>query len=205
MNFYNYVNLEEVLFRLTDIHFFYICIVNNLINLRIKPRIKMISKKIQEALNEQLNAEFYSSYFYLSMSAYFESKDLQGFSQWFRLQADEEYAHAMKIFDYVYQIGGEVKLMKIDGPKTNWDSFLEVFQDTFEHEQKVTKSINDLLELSYAEKDHATVNFLQWFVSEQVEEEATAMQNVKKMEMIGDDKAGLFMIDKELGGRVAGQ
>ena len=165
----------------------------------------MISKKIQKALNEQLNAEFYSSYFYLSMSAYFESKDLQGFAQWFRLQADEEYAHAMKIFDYVYQIGGEVKLMKIDGPKTNWDSFLEVFQDTFEHEQKVTKSINDLLELSYAEKDHATVNFLQWFVSEQVEEEATAMQNVKKMEMIGDDKAGLFMIDKELGGRVSGQ
>jgi len=165
----------------------------------------MISQKIQKALNEQLNAEFYSSYFYLSMSAYFESKDLQGFAQWFRLQADEEYAHAMKIFDYVYQIGGEVKLMKIDGPKTNWDSFLEVFQDTFEHEQKVTKSINDLLELSYAEKDHATVNFLQWFVSEQVEEEATAMQNVKKMEMIGEDKAGLFMIDKELGGRVAGQ
>ena len=165
----------------------------------------MISQKIQKALNEQLNAEFYSSYFYLSMSAYFESKDLQGFAQWFRLQADEEYAHAMKIFDYVYQIGGEVKLMKIDGPKTNWDSFLEVFQDTFEHEQKVTKSINDLLELSYAEKDHATVNFLQWFVSEQVEEEATAQQNVKKMEMIGDDKAGLFMIDKELGGRVAQQ
>jgi ferritin len=165
----------------------------------------MISKKIQEALNEQINAEFYSSYFYLSMSAYFESMDLQGFSKWFRVQADEEYAHAMKIFDYVYQIGGEVKLMKIDGPKTNWDTFLEVFQDTFEHEQKVTKSINDLLELSYAEKDHATVNFLQWFVSEQVEEEATAMQNVKKMEMIGEDKAGLFMIDKELGGRVAGQ
>ena len=165
----------------------------------------MISQKIQKALNQQLNEEFYSSYFYLSMSAYFESKDLQGFAQWFRLQADEEYAHAMKIFDYIYQIGGEAKLMKIDGPKTNWDSFLEVFQDTFDHEQKVTKSINDLLELSYEEKDHATVNFLQWFVSEQVEEEATAMQNVKKMELIGDDKAGLFMIDKELGGRVAQQ
>jgi len=165
----------------------------------------MISQKIQKALNQQLNEEFYSSYFYLSMSAYFESNDLQGFAQWFRLQADEEYAHAMKIFDYIYQIGGEVKLIKIDGPKTDWNSFLEVFQDTYEHEQKVTKSINDLLELSYAEKDHATVNFLQWFVSEQVEEEATAMQNVKKMEMIGDDKAGLFMIDKELGGRVAQQ
>jgi len=155
----------------------------------------MISKKIQDALNKQLNEEFYSSYFYLSMSAYFESKDLQGFSQWFRVQA--------KIFDYIYQIGGEVKLMKIDGPKTDWDSFLEVFQDTFEHEQKVTKSINNLLDLSISEKDHATVNFLQWFVSEQVEEEATAQQNVKKMEMIGDSKAGLFMFDKELGSRVA--
>jgi ferritin len=163
----------------------------------------MIAKKIQDALNTQLNAEFYSSYFYLSMSAYFESNDLQGFSRWFRVQANEEYAHAMKIFNYIYQIGGGVKLMKIDGPKTDWDSFLEVFQDTFEHEQKVTKSINTLLELSITEKDYATVNFLQWFVSEQVEEEATAQQNVKKMKMIGDSKSGLFMLDRELGSRVS--
>jgi ferritin len=163
----------------------------------------MILKKIQDELNTQLNAEFYSSYFYLSMSAYFESNDLQGFSRWFRVQANEEYAHAMKIFNYIYQIGGGVKLMKIDGPKTDWDSFLEVFQDTFEHEQKVTKSINTLLELSITEKDYATVNFLQWFVSEQVEEEATAQQNVKKMKMIGDSKSGLFMLDRELGSRVS--
>ena len=162
----------------------------------------MISEKIQKALNKQINEEFYSSYFYLSMSAYFESNDLQGFAQWFRLQADEEHAHAMKMFDYMYQIGGDVNLMKIEGPKTDWDSFLEVFQDTFEHEKKVTKNINSLLDLAYAEKDHATVNFLQWFVNEQVEEEATSQQNVKKMEMIGDSKAGLFMVDKELGGRV---
>jgi len=162
----------------------------------------MISKKIQEALNKQINAEFYSSYFYLSMSAYFEAKDLQGFAKWFRMQADEEYAHAMKIFDYVYQIGGEVMLQKIDGPKTGWDSFLEVFKDTFEHEQKVTKSINTLVDLAQKEKDHATVNFLQWFVSEQVEEEATAQMNVKKMEMIGDSKSGLFMLDNELGSRI---
>ncbi len=162
----------------------------------------MISEKVQAALNKQINEEFYSSYLYLSMSAYFESQDLQGFAQWFRVQADEEHLHAMKMFDYMYQIGGDVNLMKIEGPKTDWISFLEVFQDTYEHEQKVTKNINKLLELAYAEKDHATVNFLQWFVSEQVEEEATSMQNVKKMEMIGDDKAGLFMVDKELGGRV---
>ncbi len=162
----------------------------------------MMSPKIQEALNKQLNAEFFSSYFYLSMSAYFESNDLQGFAKWFRLQADEEYAHAMKIFNYIYQIGGAVKLDKIGGPKTEWDSFLEVFSDTFEHEQKITKSINNLLDLSIREKDHATVNFLQWFVSEQVEEEATAQQNVKRMEMLGDSKAGLFMLDRELGSRV---
>jgi len=162
----------------------------------------MISKKIQEELNKQINAEFYSSYFYLSMSAYFEAMDLQGFAKWFRMQADEEYAHAMKIFDYVYQIGGEVKLQKIAGPKTGWDSFLEVFKDTFEHEQKVTNSINTLVDLAQQEKDHATVNFLQWFVSEQVEEEATAQMNVKKMEMIGDSKSGLFMLDNELGSRV---
>lgn len=163
----------------------------------------MISQKIQDELNTQLNAEFYSSYFYLSMSAYFESNDLQGFSRWFRVQANEEYSHAMKIFNYIYQIGGVVKLMKIDGPKTDWDSFLEVFEDTFEHEQKVTKSINTLLDLSMTEKDYATVNFLQWFVSEQVEEEATSQQNVKKMKMIGDSKSGLFMLDKELGSRVS--
>ena len=165
----------------------------------------MIAEKIQNALNKQLNAEFYSSYFYLSMSAYFESKDLMGFAQWFRVQANEEYAHAMKIFDYIYQIGGSVKLMEIKGPKTDWNTFLEVFQDTYEHEQNVTKSINEILDLAYKEKDHATVNFLQWFVSEQVEEEATAQQNVKKMEMIGDSKAGLFMLDRELGSRVAQQ
>ena len=163
----------------------------------------MISKNIQTALNKQLNAEYYSSYFYLSMSAYFEANDLQGFAKWFRMQADEEYAHAMKIFDYVYQIGGEVELQKIDGPKTEWNSFLDVFKDTFEHEQVVTKSINELVDLAQNEKDHATVNFLQWFVSEQVEEEATAQMNVKKMEMIGDSKSGLFMLDNELGSRTA--
>jgi len=162
----------------------------------------MITNKIQEELNKQINAEFYSSYFYLAMSAYFEAKDLQGFAKWFRMQADEEHAHAMKIFEYVYRIGGEVILQKIDGPKTDWDSFLEVFKDTFEHEQKVTNSINTLVDLAQKEKDHATVNFLQWFVSEQVEEEATAQMNVKKMEMIGDSKSGLFMLDNELGSRI---
>ena len=185
---------------------FYIFSVQNYLIVNVILRgFKMISKNIQTALNKQLNAEFYSSYFYLSMSAYFEANDLQGFAKWFRMQADEEYAHAMKIFDYVYQVGGEVALQKIDGPKTKWNSFLEVFKDTFVHEQKVTKSINAIVDLAQREKDHATVNFLQWFVGEQVEEEATAQMNVKKMEMIGDSKSGLFMLDNELGSRTAQQ
>ena len=185
---------------------FYIFNVQNYLIVNVILRgFKMISKNIQTALNKQLNAEFYSSYFYLSMSAYFEANDLQGFAKWFRMQADEEYAHAMKIFDYVYQVGGEVALQKIDGPKTKWNSFLEVFKDTFVHEQKVTKSINAIVDLAQREKDHATVNFLQWFVGEQVEEEATAQMNVKKMEMIGDSKSGLLMLDNELGSRTIQQ
>ena len=163
----------------------------------------MKSSKVEQAINKQINAELYSSYLYLSMVAFFESHDQQGFAKWFRIQADEEYAHAMKFFDYLHNIGGKVTLSKIEGPKTNWDSFLTVFKETSKHEQEVTKSINDLVDLAIAEKDHATVNFLQWFVSEQVEEEATAEQNVRKMEMIGDSKSGLYMLNRELGSRVS--
>ena len=163
----------------------------------------MKSSKVEQALNKQINAELYSSYLYLSMAAFFESNDLQGFAKWFRLQADEEYAHGMKIFDYIHDIGGKVTLSEIKGPKTGWDSFLAVFQETSKHEQQVTKSINDIVDLAMAEKDHATVNFLQWFISEQVEEEAIAEQNVRKMEMIGDSKSGLYMLNRELGSRVS--
>jgi len=163
----------------------------------------MVSKKMQDALNKQLNLEFYSSYFYLSMSAYFELNDLQGFATWFRLQSDEEYSHALKIFDFLNQVGGKITLGKIEAPKTKWDSFLAVFQDTLDHEKAVTKGINDLVDLAISEKDHATANFLQWFVSEQIEEESTAQQNVTKMEMIGDSKSGLYILNREFGSRVA--
>jgi len=163
----------------------------------------MVSSKVQQALNKQLNAEFYSSYLYLSMSAYFESNDLQGFAKWFRLQAQEEYSHAMKIFDYLNHISGKITLSKIEDPKTKWNSFLSVFQDTSGHEKEITKAINDLMDLAISEKDHATANFLQWFVSEQIEEEATAQQNVKKMQMIGDSKSGLYMLNREFGSRVS--
>jgi ferritin len=161
----------------------------------------MISKKVEEAINNQLNAELYSSYAYLAMSAYFESQDLSGFATWFRLQSNEEYGHAMKIFDYIHQIGGTVTLKEVKAPKTDWKDFVEVFRDTFDHEQRVTIMINKLVDLAIKEKDHATTNFMQWFISEQVEEEATSAQILKKMEMVGDSKAGLFMIDREMGNR----
>lgn len=165
----------------------------------------MITKKVEDALNKQLNAELYSSYAYLAMSAHFESNDLSGFARWFRLQSEEEYSHAMKIFDYIHQIGARVKLTEVKAPKLTWKTFVDVFKDTYKHEQNVTNMINNIVDLAMTEKDHATANFLQWFVSEQVEEEATSGQLLKKMEMVGDSKAGLFMMDRELGGRAASQ
>ena len=165
----------------------------------------MIPKKVQDALNNQINEELFSSYSYLAMSAYFEENDLNGFASWFRMQSQEEYGHAMKIFDYAHQAGGKVVLKQIANPKGNWKTNLEVFKDMFTAEKKVTKSINNLVELALKEKDHATNNFMQWFVSEQVEEEATAQKLVKRMEMVGDSSAGLLILDRELGGRAAAQ
>lgn len=161
----------------------------------------MIKEKIQEALNQQINAEFYSSYEYLAMSAYFESVNLSGFAQWMRLQSQEEYGHAIKFYDYMQQVDGKITLMKIDPPSGGWKSPLDVFQETYAHEQKVTKSIYSLVELAMSEKDFATNNFLQWFVSEQVEEEATALKILEKIKLIGDNKSALFLLDREMSQR----
>ena len=165
----------------------------------------MVPQKVQTALNNQLNEEMFASYSYLAMSAYFESHDLSGFAGWFRAQSAEEYGHAMKIFDYLHQAGGKVTLKEIKSPKINWKAYLDVFKDMYTAEQKVTKSINSIVELSGKEKDYATNNFLQWFVSEQVEEEATAQKLLKRMEMVGNNTPGLLMMDREMGMRVAGQ
>ncbi len=165
----------------------------------------MIQKKVQDALNNQLNEEMFSSYNYLAMAAYFESNDLSGFASWFKAQSTEEYAHAMKIFEYIHQVGGRVSLKEIKPPKTNWTSNLEVFKDMYSSERKVSKSIDSIVELSNKEKDYATNNFMQWFVSEQVEEEATAQKLLKRMEMVGNNAAGLLMMDRELGMRAAQQ
>jgi ferritin len=163
----------------------------------------MISAKMQKALNTHLNEEFYSSYLYLSMAAYFEAKNLKGFANWMRIQAAEEQMHGMKFFNFILQKGGKVTLAEIGAPKIEWKSISEVFTDTLKHEQKITGLINKLVEVAMLEKDFATNNFLQWFVTEQVEEEANVEEIIHKIEMIGDNKSGLYMLDNELGARVA--
>ncbi len=161
----------------------------------------MISKKVQQAFNSQLNEELYSSYLYLSMAAHFEAKNLKGFAHWFRIQSQEEYGHALKFFNFILQKGGKVSLTQIATPKTEWNSIAEVFNDTLKHEQKISDLINKLVEVSMEEKDYAAHTFLQWFVTEQVEEEANVEEIIQKIEMIGDNKSGLFLLDNELGSR----
>ncbi len=162
----------------------------------------MIKEKIQTALNEQLNAEMYSSYLYLSMSAYFESVALKGFANWMRVQTQEELTHAMKFYDFIQESGGKVILTAVDAPQIQWDSPLAAFEHVYKHEQKVTGMINNLVNLAVTEADHAANNFLQWFVTEQVEEESSADEIVQKMKLSGDDRSALSFLDKELGKRV---
>jgi ferritin len=162
----------------------------------------MVKKKIEAALNKQLNAELYSSYLYLSMSAYFQSINLPGFANWMRVQTQEELVHAMKFYDFINERGGRVTLQKIDSPPTKWASPLNAFESAYKHEQKVTGLINDLVNLAVGEKDHATNIFLQWFVTEQVEEEASADEVVQKLKLVGKDSGGMFMLDGEMGQRV---
>jgi ferritin len=162
----------------------------------------MLKENVQEALNEQLNAELYSSYLYLSMSAYFQSVELKGFANWMRVQAQEELMHAMKFYDYVNERGGRVILKEIATPQTEWDSPKAAFEHVYQHEQKVTGLIGNLVELAIKEKDHATNNFLQWFVTEQVEEESSAKEGLEKIKLVGNESSGLLLLDQELAQRV---
>ena len=161
----------------------------------------MLTEKMQKALNGQLNAELYSSYLYLSMNAYFKSVNLDGFANWMNYQAQEELEHSMKFYDFILQRGGKVELAPIAAPPTEWSSPLAVFEATLEHEQKVTGLINDLVEVAHAESDHATNIFLQWFVSEQVEEEESVGGVLEQLKLMGDAQGGLFMMDRELAKR----
>jgi ferritin len=151
--------------------------------------------------NQQTNAEFYSAYLYLQMAAWFEEHNLPGFANWMRVQRLEEQVHGMMFFDHLAERGGHVELKAIDAPPADWKSPLAIFEAAYEHEQKVTGMINDLVNSAAAEKDHASGIFLQWFVTEQVEEEASALAIVEKLKLVGDG-GGLFMLDRELAARV---
>ena len=161
----------------------------------------MISDKIQKALNDQFNLELRSAYHYLGMSAYFSQLNLNGFAQWIRIQGQEELVHGMKIYDFINEREGNVELQDVKGSPIEWDSPLDAFENAYEHERLVAKQINNLVDLSLAEKDYATNTFLQWFVTEQVEEESITHEIVQKLEMVGTDGNGLFILDRDMGQR----
>ncbi|MEW6267536.1 MAG: ferritin [Thermodesulfobacteriota bacterium] len=162
----------------------------------------MLSDKMNNALNLQINAETFSAYLYASMAAHFESLGLRGLARWMSLQAREEMFHAIKFFNFVVGRGGQVRLTALEAPPVTWASPLAVFQETLVHERKVTGLINNLVNLAKAESDHASDVFLQWFVTEQVEEESSAEEIIQKLKLAGDTGPGLFMMDAELGRRV---
>jgi len=162
----------------------------------------MISEKIQDAFNKQINAETFSAYLYLSMAAYFDEMNLGGFSTWMKCQAQEEMVHAMKFYDFIIERGGRVKLTAIGAPEISWASPLAAFEAAYSHEQLVSSLINNLVDLAIEERDHASKPFLDWFVTEQVEEEATADGVVQQLKLIEGAPQGLFMLDRELGQRV---
>lgn len=163
----------------------------------------MISDKMQEALNKQVNAEFYSAYMYLAMSAYCNNMGLPGFAHWMRMQYEEESLHVTKMYDYILDQGGTIHLETIEEPPKEYGTPLEVFETTLEHEQFVTGLIHKLMDLAVEERDYATQTFLQWYVTEQVEEESNVNDIVAPLRMVGEDKGGLMMIDQQLTIRVA--
>ena len=161
----------------------------------------MLTERMEAALNKQCNEEFFASYLYLAMVAYFEALNLEGFAHWMRMQAQEELGHAMKFFDYVNERNGRPVLYAIKEPPVEWDSPLAAFEAALGHEQRVTGLINELVDIANAESDHAAKVFLNWFLEEQVEEEASADAIVQKLRLVGDSGAGLFMLDREMAQR----
>lgn len=163
----------------------------------------MLSDKVQTAINDQIHEELYSFYLYLSMAAYFTDAHLDGFAHWMRIQAEEEYGHAMKLFDYVHDRGGRVRLQQIDSPPAEWASPAAAVEEVLGHERHISGRINHLVNIATDERDHATAAMLQWYVNEQVEEEATADTLFHQVSMLQSSPHGLFMLDRELAGRPA--
>ena len=160
-----------------------------------------MSAALQRAMNDQIQKEFYAHYLYLAMSAWFEERNFEGFAKWMRIQADEERTHAMRIFDFVLDRGGKVRLEAIPEPGTKWKTALEVFDDARKHELMVSGSINELYARATSEKDYATQVMLQWFITEQVEEEKTSTSLAERLRLVGDSATGLIILDRQLGER----
>lgn len=161
----------------------------------------MISETINEILNEQINKEFYSGYLYLSMSANMKELGLYGFANWLKQQAREEVEHGLKIFDYLINCNSFVTLKQIKTPEFEFDGVLSVFNHIYEHEKCITRSIMEVAKYSEDECDRTTLNFIDWFIEEQIEEEENVKNIIKRLELFGDDKVALYLMDKELGER----
>ena len=159
------------------------------------------SQSMEQALNDQFSKEFYAFYLYLAMSAWFAERNFEGFAKWMRIQADEERAHAMRIYDFVLDRGGHIKLGPVQEPPTKWKTPFEVFDDAKKHEQLVSGSINELYTRALAEKDYPSQVMLQWFISEQVEEEKTSTAIVERIRLVGDEPSGLLILDNQMGQR----
>jgi ferritin len=162
------------------------------------------SKKLQKAMNDQVRLEFESAYAYLSMAAWMEDQNYPGFASWLRMQAREEATHAMKIFDHLIDRGCRVALQTVAGPRADFASPLEVFEQAKKHEQSVTKSINELYGMASTERDYASQVFLEWFITEQVEEEKNSSQVLESLRRVGENQAALVILDRELGQRAPG-
>ena len=161
----------------------------------------MMNEKMQLALNEQINKEFYSEFLYLAMKAYFAELNLQGFVNWFDVQVQEEHAHAMGMYDYLNERGGNIELLAIDKPEIKGSTPLEIFEQVLEHEEFVTSRINALMDVAEEVKDRAALSFLDWYLKEQVEEESNVSGVLATLKLIGEDKKALLLLDKDLGAR----
>lgn len=158
----------------------------------------MLTKKIEETLNNQIRIEAESSQIYLSMACYAETQGLEGISNFMYKQSEEERTHMLKLVKYVNERGGHAKITDLNAPKTSFGTFKEMFEELYKHELFVSNSINELVHITFTEKDYATHNFLQWYVAEQIEEEAQAKTILDKINLIGDDKGGLYLFDRDI-------
>jgi ferritin len=161
----------------------------------------MLSERLLTALNDQVNFEFYSEYSYIAMAAYCEAQDMPGFANFFKVQAQEERFHAMKFYDYIYQMNGNVTLNSLEKPEGEFSDVLDVFRHGFTHEKEVTKRIYNLMDIATDEREHATISLLKWFIDEQVEEENTFNTIIKRLQRIIDSPAALYLLDEELAAR----